>query len=194
MPLKPLGVLHTYEGLLVKTVIRQIVVNRDGTNVWEFVKDMGNWARQMPGYVSHELINEFDSVWTMQVNVGTFTRPVLIDVHVIEWRAPTEVTFELKGRSDPFRGAGVFRACPDRVGTKIVLELGVEGTGSMAKMISAMVPPVLNYVGDGFSVNLAKALGGEESADVAVIEPTGFKNWLSRVINKILSTVIAKRL
>lgn len=175
------------------TVTRQLAVNRDGASVWTFVKDMGNWAVQMPGYLSHEIVNEFDSVWKLQVNVGTFTRPVLIDVHVSEWLAPSAVTFELKGRSDPFRGSGVFRARPDGSGTAIVLELCVEGTGSMAKMVSAMVPPVLNFVGDGFSTNLAKALGGDTSVKAPSTLPTGFKNWFRRLIDRILSALLAKR-
>lgn len=139
-------------------VHRQLVVDREIHGVWDYVKDMGNWASQMPGYVSHETANADDSVWTLHVNFGPFARPVVVDVHVTRWLAPTEVHFEVKGRSDPFVGGGSFVATAGAGGTAITLEFGAEGTGSMAKMITAMVPPVLEYMGDGFAANLAREL------------------------------------
>lgn len=140
------------------SVQRELVVDKDQDAVWAFVKDMGNWASQMPGYISHEILNNDDSVWTLHVNFGPFARPVVVDVHVTQWMAPSQVAFEVKGRSDPFRGSGTFNARKQTSGTAISLEFEAEGTGSMAKMISAMVPPVLNYIGDGFAANLAREL------------------------------------
>lgn len=174
-------------------VKRELVVNSDAQAVWAFVKDMGNWASQMPGYISHELLNDDDSVWTVQVNVGAFTRPVIINVHVIQWLAPSEVTFEVKGRSEPFRGRGAFRARPDGNRTAISIEFGAEGTGSMATVISSLVPPVLDYVGDGFTANLARILGEDIFINQAPANRPGLLDFWRRAICKVLSVFRRKQ-
>jgi carbon monoxide dehydrogenase subunit G len=146
-------------------VKRQLDVAKNGQEVWAFVKDMGNWASQMPGYISHEMIDENDSAWTVQVNIGPFTKPFVIDVHVTRWLEPSEVTFDVRGRHDPFRGAGSFRAHPAGARTVISLEFEAVGTGSMAKVVTAMAAPVLDYVANEFSANLARVLGGQAAPD-----------------------------
>jgi carbon monoxide dehydrogenase subunit G len=177
----------------MNSVQRELVVDKEPEAVWEFVKDMGKWASQMPGYMSHELLNDDDSVWTLNVNFGPFARPVVIDVHVTQWVAPSQVTFEVKGRSDPFRGSGAFEARKTEAGTAISLQFGAEGTGSMAKMISAMVPPVLNFMGDGFSANLAKALSEGLSAKQTSPRGIGLREFWRHLVQQILAFVRRSR-
>lgn len=143
------------------TVNRELSVTRSQPEVWAFVKEMGNWASQMPGYMSHEKINDNDSVWTMQMNLGPFTRPIVMDVHVLEWLEPSTVNFTVKGKFDPFQGKGSFASRTDGDITRIVLDFGVEGTGSMAKVVSAMAAPVLPAVADQFATNLKAKLQPE---------------------------------
>lgn len=150
------------------SIQRELKVPESQEPVWNFVKDMGNWASQMPGYLSHEQVNDDDSVWTVQFNIGPFTRPCVMDVHVSHWGAPSEVSFTVKGRFDPFAGQGVFTSAPDGTGTAIRLEFGVEGTGSMAKVVSAMAGPVLKTVGDQFVSRLAAAISSHAMGDAAL--------------------------
>jgi carbon monoxide dehydrogenase subunit G len=54
--------------------------------VWDFVKDMNNWAPFLTGYQRHEMLNETDSVWTLKGDVdseprGGAARPR----HGMEW-------------------------------------------------------------------------------------------------------------
>jgi carbon monoxide dehydrogenase subunit G len=177
----------------MNSVQRELVVDKDLQAVWEFVKDMGNWASQMPGYISHELLNDDDSVWTLHVNFGPFARPVTVDVHVTHWIAPSQVTFEVKGRSDPFRGSGAFVARETDAGTAISLQFGAEGTGSMAKMVSAMVPPVLSYIGDGFSANLAKALNERLPAEQTGSRGLGLREFWRHLVRQVLAFVRRSR-
>lgn len=151
-------------------VSRTLDVARPPDEVWEFVRDMGRWASQMPGYISHEALGADDSVWTLQVDIGPFKRPVAIDVHVIEWRGPHHVHFELKGRHDPFRGAGSFESEVSAGGTRIVLDFAVTPTGSMARVLAPMVPPILEAVADQFSANLRAALQ-PQARTVAPVPP-----------------------
>ena len=38
--------------------------------VWDFVKDMNNWAPMLTGYQKHEILDEKDSIWTLKGDVG----------------------------------------------------------------------------------------------------------------------------
>ncbi len=154
-------------------VKRELTVQQSQSQVWDFVGDMGNWARQMPGYVSHEVVDENDSVWTVQFNMGPFTRPCIIDVHVLRWAEPSEIEFSIKGRHDPFQGHGVFNseAAADD-GTHVKVDFGMEITGSMAKVISVMAAPVLTKLADQMVVRMGQSLGGPAPAQAASGEPS----------------------
>ncbi|HYD94682.1 MAG TPA: SRPBCC family protein [Noviherbaspirillum sp.] len=144
---------------------RELSVTTDLDTVWSFVSDMGNWAGQMPGYISHEEVNANDSIWTVKIDLGPYKRPVVMDIHVVEWIPPHEVRFELKGKFDPFHGNGTFRADAAGTGSAIKLEFQAEATGSMAKVVTAMATPVLKKITDQFSANLVKALEERSTSD-----------------------------
>jgi len=176
------------------SISRTLTVESPQAEVWTFVKDMGNWASRMPGYVSHEVVDEDNSVWTVQFNVGPFTRPCVMDVHVSNWGEPSAVNFTVKGRFDPFEGQGAFISRRADAGTQIDLEFGVEGTGSMAKVISAMAAPVLATVGDQFVKNMAMAIAeqgdrqaGIAAAPSATTESSAWRRftlWLSKLFGR----------
>lgn len=140
------------------TVKRELSVAQSQLEVWHFIREMSNWASQMPGYMLHEQLNEDDSVWTMQMNLGPFTRPIVMDVHVTQWHEPSVVKFTIKGKFDPFQGQGSFISRVDNKVTHITLDFDVEGTGSMAKVVTALAVPVLPAVADQFVCNLETAL------------------------------------
>ncbi|MEE9609249.1 MAG: SRPBCC family protein [Myxococcota bacterium] len=75
--------------------------------VWEFVKEMDNWAHFVTGYQSHEKLDETDSVWTLKGDVGVLARTLKFQVHVTEWGGPERVTFELKGLNEEMSGGGL---------------------------------------------------------------------------------------
>jgi carbon monoxide dehydrogenase subunit G len=74
--------------------------------VWEFVKDMGNWAPFIMGYQSHQVIDDDRSQWTVKGELGAFARTVRLDVNITEWVPPSRVTFELQGVTESFQGSG----------------------------------------------------------------------------------------
>ena len=75
--------------------------------VWEFVKDMSNWAPFLTGYQKHEIIDETDSVWTLKGDVGVLSRTVQFRAHVTEWSGPDRVAFTLIGMNETLDGGGV---------------------------------------------------------------------------------------
>jgi carbon monoxide dehydrogenase subunit G len=74
--------------------------------VWEFVKDMNNWAPFLTGYQKHEIESETDSIWTLKGDVGVLSRVVKLRAHVTEWNGPERVAFTLKGLNEAVDGGG----------------------------------------------------------------------------------------
>ncbi len=74
--------------------------------VWEFVKDMNNWAPFLTGYQHHEIESETDSVWTLKGDVGVLSRTVRLKAHVTEWNGPERVSFTLIGLDEVVEGGG----------------------------------------------------------------------------------------
>lgn len=77
--------------------------------IWEFVREMDNWAHFLRGYQSHEKQSDTDSVWVLKGDVGMVARTVKFQVHVDEWGEPERVRFSLKGLNEPMQGGGEFR-------------------------------------------------------------------------------------
>jgi carbon monoxide dehydrogenase subunit G len=148
---------------------------------------MGNWARQMPGYISHETVNENVSVWTVLVNLGPFQRPVVVDVDVTRWSPPSDVFFKIKGRVEPFRGGGRFHTEPRDACTTITLQFEAEATGPMAIMLTGLARPVLERVANEFTSNLNAALNGSNGESLSVprtvtmMQTVAKRSWFQRL-------------
>lgn len=74
--------------------------------VWDFVKDMNNWAPFLTGYQKHEIIDDTDSTWWLKGDVGVLTRMVELKAHVTEWTGPEKVAFTLTGVNEAVSGSG----------------------------------------------------------------------------------------
>ena len=74
--------------------------------VWEFVRDMNNWAPFLTGYQHHEVKSETDSIWTLKGDVGVLSRTVQLHAHVTEWNGPERVSFTLTGLNEVVEGGG----------------------------------------------------------------------------------------
>jgi len=77
------------------------------TAIWDFVKDMNNWAPFLTGYQKHEILDETDSVWTLKGDVGILSRVVRLQAHITEWVEPGRVSFTLTGLNEKVDGGGV---------------------------------------------------------------------------------------
>lgn len=74
--------------------------------VWEFVRDLNNWAPLLTGYQRHEIESETDSIWTLKGDVGVLSRTVRLKAHVTEWNGPERVAFTLTGLDEVVEGGG----------------------------------------------------------------------------------------
>ncbi len=76
--------------------------------IWDFVKEMDNWAYLVTGYQSHEKQSDEDSTWVLKGDLGPMSRMLKLQVHITEWSGPERVTFELKGINELMDGHGTF--------------------------------------------------------------------------------------
>jgi carbon monoxide dehydrogenase subunit G len=88
------------------------VVNLPPEKVWDFVKDMNNWAPFLTGYQKHQIVNETDSIWTLKGDVGVLARTVELKAHITEWNGPERVSFTLAGVNELVEGAGTLLMGP----------------------------------------------------------------------------------
>jgi len=137
-------------------------------SVWEYVKDIRNWAALMPGCRSCTPINPDDSRWVMKVGAGGLVRTVNILVHVERWDAPAEVKFTYQLDGDPVIGAGSYRASRRSAReTGVTLKIRVEGSGPMSPLWEAMSKPLLPQLAQSFAAQLKAEIEKAENADGA---------------------------
>jgi len=94
-------------------------INLPRETIWEFIKDMNNWAPFLTGYQKHEILSDTDSIWTLKGDVGVLSRMVRLKAHVTEWNGPERVAFSLTGLNEAVEGGGLLRmeGCAESAGS-----------------------------------------------------------------------------
>jgi carbon monoxide dehydrogenase subunit G len=132
--------------------------------VWEFVKDMDNWAPLLPGYISHEKKSEQQSNWTFKENVGILKKKISLQVTIKEWIEPTRVTFDLKGINENMTGHGYFTAeALDQNRTKMTGYLEMTAEGALAPVMNAVMKTSLPKSGEELTKAIADKLTGQRA-------------------------------
>jgi carbon monoxide dehydrogenase subunit G len=139
--------------------MHQVEVRLPIENVWDFVKDMDHWAPLVPGYISHQKINERRSTWEFKSDIGIMKKKVNLLIDITEWNEPNLVTFNLKGINEKFTGNGYFQA--EVVGNSLTrmtgyLEIVAEGAmGSIVNnILKTSIPKTAEEMAVAISVRL----------------------------------------
>ncbi|WP_079508977.1 CoxG family protein [Mesobacillus jeotgali] len=133
-------------------------------SVWDFVKDMDNWAPLLPGYISHEKLNEKQSNWTFKETVGVLKKKISLQVTILEWIEPSRVTFNLKGINENLTGNGYFSA--ETVGvnkTRMTGYLEMTAEGALAPVMNAVMKNSLPKSGQELTTAIAEELEGRKA-------------------------------
>ncbi|GED20581.1 CoxG family protein [Kurthia gibsonii] len=129
------------------TATHTTTVKAGQQQVWAFVSDMEKWAKLVPGYRNHEMINEKQSKWIFAGNVGVLKKSVEVQIDIINWEEPSKISFDLTGLTDKFTGSGYFTA-------KEIDAQNTEMSGFLEIKAGGIAAPVLNPI---FSAVLPKA-------------------------------------
>lgn len=144
----------------------QVSASRDA--VWGFVKDVDNWAPMFPGYQRHLEVETDHFVWQIRGEAGVWSRLVEFEVTVLEWNDPNDVTFRIKGKTEPVEGTGKFFSSEGETPrqSQIGFELAAEGRGPTAPMMNALIDRFLTEQSRNFLSALCRKLESTNGAGV----------------------------
>jgi carbon monoxide dehydrogenase subunit G len=122
--------------------MHQVVLEFPIGVIWNFVKELDNWAPLVPGYLHHEKINQRQSTWEFAGDIGIFKKKVNLLIDIKEWQPPTKVSFELNG--EKYWGEGYFEAkAINRNKTRLTGFLDVNAIGNMEAMKNSFLKKVI---------------------------------------------------
>lgn len=139
--------------------MHQVEVHLPIEEVWEFVKDMDNWAPLVPGYIHHKKINERQSTWEFKSDVGIMKKKVSLLIDIKEWNAPVKVTFQLKGINEKFTGEGYFEAeALGRNRTKMTGYLDIMAVGPMGTIVNNILKTTIPKTAEEMAMAISQKL------------------------------------
>lgn len=137
----------------------EIIIDVPIDVVWEFVKDMDNWAPLLPGYISHEKISEEESNWNFKESIGLIKKKISLQVMIREWNEPSSVKFELKGINENLSGNGYFRCEPlSKNKTRMTGYLEMTAEGVLASVMNGVMKTSLPKNGEKLTLAIAEKL------------------------------------
>ena len=127
--------------------------------VWEFVRDMNNWAPFATGYQSHEVISDRESIWTVKGDVGPISRVTKFRVIITEWVEQEKVAFTVEGLNEPITGEGAITITDtESGGTEIHADAAINFGGSLGPIIGPFIGPWIKSGADDLVTQIAVAL------------------------------------
>ena len=137
--------------------------------MWDFVKEINNWAPLVKGYQSHEEIDDKESIWVVRGDFGPFSRVTKFHNTITEWNEGQGVAFELKGMNEPLTGYGKVQLASDDGGdnTRIFSELGFEAGGALGPLINRLIKPLVQGMAEDLVEKIIAALLANENQAVS---------------------------
>jgi len=132
--------------------------------VWDFVRDMNNWAPFTRGYQSHEVIDGRESIWTVRGDLGPISRITKVEVHITDWVEGERVGFTVRGLNEPLTGGGAIMLSDAEAGrrTQIRGDATIEFGGSLGPVVNHLIGPFIESGADELVVRIVEAVTGEE--------------------------------
>ncbi|WP_080873118.1 SRPBCC family protein [Oceanobacillus timonensis] len=123
-------------------------MNLSQSDVWRYLEDWSNWAKQVPGYQTHKNVSPMDSIWELQGKAGTITKHLKLYVTMTEIVSPSTVQFRFHDSENRCLGSGCFElSCLSSRSSKLtcLVELELKGlTGKMsAPLVGSLLPALL---------------------------------------------------
>ncbi len=83
------------------------------SQIWEMLNTVEKWVPLLDGYVSHEILNETEAIWTFKSGIGVMKKKISVKVNIVEWNEPTKLTLHVTGINEKFSGYGYIETKPD---------------------------------------------------------------------------------
>src|SRR4051794_25107592 len=125
--------------------------------LWAFCVDPANWVDLLRGYQSHDVIDDRRSSWTVQVDVGPFSRVVVAEAAITELVEGERVKLAINGSdATPFTGEAEVRANQGEGVTSVALDVSLTPLGPTGRMVNAVAGPILPRVVEEFAEGLLR--------------------------------------
>lgn len=119
-----------------------VVVPASQEKVWSFVSNIEKWAKLVPGYKEHKMINDKKSIWTFEGNMKGIKKTIEMELNIVEFVEPSNIKVDIVGLSDKFTGSGQFQAKPEGNSTNMTGTVEVNAGILLAPMIKMVLPKV----------------------------------------------------
>lgn len=127
--------------------------------VWDYFNTVGNWAKLIPGYQNHEIVNNQIFLISFNINFGIIKRNVKIEVFDLKKRKPNLMTFSFTSESNTISGTGQLRIRRINANfTNVFLSLNIKADGPMAPFIENFIN---NQSQQGLNREVIKTLNKE---------------------------------
>ena len=116
------------------------VVQTSGDALWTVLRNKEEWAKLIPGYISHEVQAADEMIWEFRGDFGIVEKAVKVRMKIKEIIDHKKIAFDLEGISDNINGDGYFEMEEIEAGKyNIIGNLNMKAGGFLA----AMINPVL---------------------------------------------------
>jgi carbon monoxide dehydrogenase subunit G len=120
-------------------------VNCNIDTIWKFIKDLGNWAHCMPGYVSFQEVDDHTTIWCLKGDSKILKKKIELNVTVTERIAPGKITFILHSKNEGIIGEGSYTAKKvSQDVTEVEFKLQMSGQGLTKKVVNAYLKNTLS--------------------------------------------------
>ena len=108
--------------------------------LWSFLKEKGDWAVLIPGYLHHEFESNEEMIWVFKGDFGIVQKAVKLKLTVNNVEVNKKIAFDLEGLSDNINGSGYFVMEPVNEETyKLTGNLTMSAGGFLAGMINPVL-------------------------------------------------------
>jgi len=130
--------------------------------VWEFVRDVDNWAPLTRGYQSHQQLSDREYLWVVKAEVGPVSRITRLQVTVTEWVEGERVVFTVRGLDEPVQGQGAIELRDAPEGTTIVSRASIQFGGVLGPLLNRIAGPRAREGADELVAKIVQAIQERE--------------------------------
>ena len=132
--------LKTTGGVEMASSVHSVEVKTTEQALWSFLKEKGDWAVLIPGYLHHEFESNDEMIWVFKGDFGIIQKAVKLKLTVNNVEENHKIAFELEGLSDNINGDGYFIMEPVNEETfKLTGNLNMSAGGFLAGMINPVL-------------------------------------------------------
>jgi carbon monoxide dehydrogenase subunit G len=126
--------------------------------VWPLLADRHSMGSLFPGFKAVKILNEEDSVWTVQFSFGPFSRIVDIHTHNTDLREREVIAWTSK--AEGFSGGGRIGLRPAGEGTEVSVRMEIHSFGPLPFFQNIVVAERLGAITREFVRNIRDRLAG----------------------------------